>query len=113
MQAKTRHRFARISATKVRRVACLIRRQPLPRALDLLRVNVKRPARVLEKALKSAWANAIDQGGRLDEADFLVAAARVDEGPRLKRIRAGDRGRARRILKRSCHITIVISDEED
>jgi len=111
MEAKARHRYARVSPTKVRPVARLIRNMPLQRALDTLRVNNRRAARILEKVVASAWANAIETGGRLDEADFVVASARVDGGPMLKRGRAGDRGRWRRILKRSCHITIVLSDE--
>ncbi len=111
MEVKARHRYARVSATKVRPVARLIRRMPLQKALDTLRVNNRRAARILEKVVASAWANAVEAGGRLDEADFFVASARVDAGPMLKRGRPGDRGRWRRILKRSCHITIVLSDE--
>ena len=112
METTARHQFARMSPTKVRPVARLIARKPLPRALDLLRVSPKRAARLLEKVVKSAWANAIERGGRLDESDFFIASARVDSGPTLKRMRPGDRGRARRILKRSCHIQVVLSDGE-
>ena len=86
---------------------------PLATALDSLRVSNKRAARLIEKLVKSAWANAIESGGRLDEADFFVQSARVDEGPTLKRWRPGDRGRIRAIRKRSCHITVVLSDRGD
>jgi len=113
MEARARHRYARISPTKVRPVAKLIRDMPLAVALDSLRVSNKRAARLLEKAIKSAWANAIESGGRLDEADFFVKSAAVDEGPTIKRGRPGDRGRWRRILKRACHITVVLSDRKD
>jgi len=110
MEVIARHKYARISPTKVRLVARLIRRMSLPKALDILRVSNKRGARLIEKVVKSAWANAIEQGGRLEETDFVVHSARVDEGPAIKRIRPGDRGRARPIRKRSCHITVVLSD---
>ena len=110
METTARHKYARVSATKVRKVARLIAHMPLPEALDTLRVSNKRAARLIEKVVKSAWANAIELGGRLEETAFLVQTARVDEGPVIKRIRCGDRGRARPIRKRSCHITVVLSD---
>ena len=91
-------------------MAKLIKKMRLPAALDTLRVSPQRSARLLEKIVKSAWANAIETGGRLDEADFFVASATVDQGPSLSRMRPGDRGRTRPIIKRSCHITIILSD---
>jgi large subunit ribosomal protein L22 len=111
MEAKARHQHARVSPTKVRPVAKLIKNMPLPTALDTLRVSNLRGARLLEKVVKSAWANAIEKGGRLDEDDFYVTRAYVDEAPTLKRWRAGDRGRVRPILKRGCHIAVVLSDQ--
>jgi len=113
MEATARHRYARISPTKVRPVAALIKGMPLLAALDTLRVNNRRAARLIEKIVKSAWANAIERGGRLSEEDFFVETAYVDEGPTLRRGRPGDRGRWRRILKRSCHITVILSDRGD
>jgi large subunit ribosomal protein L22 len=110
VEATAKHRYARVSPTKVRPVADLIKAMPLQKALDALRVNNQRAARLIEKVVKSAWANAIERGGRLSEDDFVVANATVDEGPTLKRWRPGDRGRMRRIFKRSCHITVVLSD---
>jgi large subunit ribosomal protein L22 len=113
MQATARHKFARVSPTKVRPMARLIQAMPLQQALDTLRVSNQRSARLLEKIVKSAWANAIETGGRIDEGDFVVTSARVDAGPTIRRIRPGDRGRVRPIRKRSCHITVVISDGSD
>ena len=110
MEATARHKFARVSPTKVRPMATLIRTMRLPAALDTLRVSPQRSARLIEKVVKSAWANAIESGGRLDEADFIVAEAVVDQGPSIQRFRPGDRGRVRPILKRSCHITVTLSD---
>jgi large subunit ribosomal protein L22 len=113
MDVTARHRFARVSPTKVRPVARLIQGMPLTVALNSLRVERRRGAKLLEKAVRAAWANAIEEGGRLDEDDFYVRSARVDEGPTLKRWRPGDRGRVRRILKRGCHITVVLSDQKE
>ena len=110
MDATARHRFVRVSPTKVRPMAKVIRNMPLPDALDTLRVSPQRSARLLEKVVKSAWANAIELGGRLDEADFVVASATVDQGPSMRRFRPGDRGRVRPIKKRSCHISVTLSD---
>jgi large subunit ribosomal protein L22 len=111
MESKARHQHARVSPTKVRPAAKLIKNMPLQTALDTLRVSNLRSARLIEKVVKSAWANAIERGGRLDEADFHVARAYVDEAPTLKRWRPGDRGRMRRIFKRGCHITVILSDQ--
>ncbi len=113
MNASAKHKFARVSPTKVRPVARLIARMPLPAALDTLRVNNRRAAKFLEKVVKSAWANAIESGGRLNEEEFFVKSASVDSGPTIKRWRPGDRGRMRPIRKRSCHITVVLSDQGD
>ena len=113
MEVTARHRYARISPTKVRLVTGFIQDMRLPTALDALRVSNKRAARLIEKVVKSAWANAIETGGRLSEEDFFVESARVDQGPTLKRGRFGDRGRYKRILKRTCHITVVLSDRGD
>jgi len=113
METIARHQHARISPTKVRPVARLIQGMPLQSALDTLRVSNLRGARLIEKVVKSAWANAIERGGRLSEDDFIVESARVDAGPSLSRGRPGDRGRYRPILKRSCHITVVLSDQGD
>jgi large subunit ribosomal protein L22 len=110
MESKAKHKFARVSPTKVRPMARLITRMSLPTALDTLRVSNVRSARLIEKVVKSAWANAIELGGRLDENNFVVATACVDAAPTIKRFRPGDRGRARPILKRGCHITVVLSD---
>lgn len=100
-----------MSPTKVRPVMRLISRKPLQDALDTLRVSELRAARLVEKVVKSAWANAVEAGGRISEEDFRIAIARVDSGPTIRRIRPGDRGRARPIRKRSCHIFIKISDQ--
>lgn len=107
MAYRATHRFADISATKVRRIATMIRLLPAEQALDVLRYLPHRGARMLEKCLKSAIANAQEQGAREVE-NMVVVEARVDEGPRMKRIQPHARGMAFMILKRLSHIHVAI-----
>jgi large subunit ribosomal protein L22 len=101
------HRFARIGSRKVRRLADLIRGLLIDEALDLLRYQPHRGARLLEKVLRSARANAIDR--RAPSAKQLrVVDVRVDEGPHFKRIRPRARGMAAFIKKRTAHIRVAL-----
>jgi large subunit ribosomal protein L22 len=107
-------KYLRGSATKARQVLDLIRGQDVQRAEDVLRFTDREMGAVIRKVLASAVANAEhnDSQGR-DE--LYVAACFADEGPTLRRFRPRARGRATRIRKRTCHITIVVarmSDEE-
>jgi large subunit ribosomal protein L22 len=106
-------RFARISPTKVRPVARLVERMPLNQALTVLRLEKRRGATFLHKLLRAAWGNAQEKDPSYDEEAFFVKAARVDNGPSLRRLRPRSMGRANIIRKRSCHITIVLSDGEE
>jgi large subunit ribosomal protein L22 len=101
------HRYARISARKVRPLADLIRGKHADEALDLLRYQPQRGARMLEKVLKSALGNAEDRRAPA-VADLVVIDARVDEGPMFKRIRPRARGMAFMIKKRMSHIRISV-----
>ncbi|MGL4460585.1 MAG: 50S ribosomal protein L22, partial [Planctomycetia bacterium] len=87
------HKNARIAPTKVRKIADLIRKRPVDEALERLQFLPNRGARYLEKVLKSAIANAEDLGEREMER-LVVVDARIDEGPRLKRIQPHARGMA-------------------
>lgn len=107
MPYRASHRFADISPTKVRSIATLIRGKSASDALESLKFLPNRGARMLEKVLKSAMANAEDQGAR-DVDDLFVVEARVDEGPRMKRIQPHARGMAFQILKRMCHIHVAV-----
>ena len=111
MQFKAVHRFARISPTKARLVADSVRKLPINDALDLLRNIPQRGATFIDKVICSAWANAQQVDPGLDEDDFRIAEARIDQGPVLKRYRPRARGATAPIRKPSSHITIVISDE--
>jgi len=103
------HRFARISPTKVRPLADLIRGKHADEALELLRYQPQRGARMLEKVLRSALGNAEDQRAR-DLANLVVVDARIDAGPMFKRIRPRARGMAFFIKKRTSHIQVAVDN---
>ena len=105
---RSMHRFARISPTKVRHIADLIRHKPVEEAMATLKFLPNRGARFLEKVLMSAVANAEDQGSA-DVADLLVIDCQVSEGPRLKRIQPRARGTAFPIIKRMSHISVAVA----
>lgn len=102
-------KYVRSSAYKAREVLGLIRNEPVTKALEILEFTERDISRVILKCLESAIANAAHDHG-LPEADELyVSACYADEGPTLKRWRPRARGRATRIRKRTCHITIIVS----
>jgi large subunit ribosomal protein L22 len=113
MEAVARTKFARGSARKVRRVVELIKGRNVEEALNILSFVPKYAAKYLEKTLKSASANAINQEGtaKLKAEDLYIKKIFVDGGPIMKRIRPASMGRAFRIRKRTNHLTIVVSDE--
>jgi large subunit ribosomal protein L22 len=103
-------RRADMSASKVRRVANLIRGKKVDVALNVLSNLPNRSATLISKVLKSAIANAENKG--LDPDDLFVKTIYVDEGPTLKRFRPRAMGRANRIRRRTCHITVMVSKGE-
>jgi large subunit ribosomal protein L22 len=107
MKYEAVHRFARISARKVRPMADLIRGKFADEALDVLRYQPHRGARMLEKVLKSAMANAEDLRAQ-NLHHLIVAEVRVDQGPAMKRMRPHARGMASVILKRMSHIRVAL-----
>jgi large subunit ribosomal protein L22 len=106
------HRFADMSARKIRPFAALIRGRRADEAMEALRFFPNKSARLLEQVLKSALGNAEDLGAR-DIDDLVVAESRVDQGPMMKRIQPRARGSAYPIKRRSAHIHIVLSDLEE
>lgn len=109
MEVAAKHRYARISAQKARLVADQVRGLPVESAVDLLTFSTKKAAVLVKKVLESAIANAEhNEGADIDE--LRVSRIFVDEGPTMKRFSARARGRANRILKRSCHITVMVAD---
>lgn len=109
MEAIAKHKFARVSPQKGRLVADQVRGQSVAQALDILTYSPKKAAALVKKVLESAIANAEhNEGADIDE--LKVSAIMIDEGPTMKRIKPRAKGRADRILKRSSHITVVVSD---
>ena len=107
MAYQATYRFARISARKVRPLADLVRGKLADDALDILKYQPHRGARMLEKVLKSALANAEDlRAPNLHH--LMVVDARVDQGPIMKRMRPHARGMASVIKKRMSHIRIEL-----
>ena len=107
---KASHRYARISATKVRPLADLVRNQTVDDALDSLRYLPNRGARMLEKVIHSAQANAAEVTAHV--GGLRIVEVRVDGGPMVKRIRPRARGMAFVIRKRQCHIHVGIDVPE-
>jgi large subunit ribosomal protein L22 len=111
MEAKAILRYTRLSAQKGRLVADQIRGLPVARALEVLEYSKRRAAKSVRKVLESAIANAEhNQGADIDE--LRVATVMVDNGPQLKRFHARAKGRGVRVVKRTSHITVVVSDKK-
>ena len=101
-------RYVRMSASKARQVLALIRGKSVGAADDVLALSERDAARVIQKCLRSAVANAEHNDG-LDPEELFVATCFADEGPTLRRFRPRARGRATRIRKRTCHITVIVA----
>ena len=106
--AKATLRYGRLSASKARVVLDLIRDEDLALARDRLRFCERGAAEVVSKVLESAVANATNNE-QLDADELYVAECWADEGPVLKRWRPRARGRATRIHKQTCHITVIVA----
>jgi large subunit ribosomal protein L22 len=111
MEVAAKLKFARLSPQKCRLVCDQIRGLPIDRALDILKFSPKDAAAVLKKVLDSAIANAEhNQGADIDE--LKVSKVFADQGPTYKRMQARAKGRGTRLLKPTCHITVILSDGE-
>jgi large subunit ribosomal protein L22 len=110
MQVNAKMSNAHISAQKCRLVVDQIRGKSVESAIDILSFSNKKAADLVKKVLMSAISNAEhNEGADIDE--LKVSRCFVDEGPTMKRWRPRARGRADRILKRTCHITVSVSDD--
>lgn len=110
-ESKAILRHVRVTPRKARAVVDLVRGREVPYALSVLRYSPRAAAKVVEKLLKSAVANAEQQ--ELGDADTLrISRAFVDGGPTLKRFRSRSLGRANAIHKRTSHITLVVSSDQ-
>lgn len=101
-------RYVRVSAYKVREVLDLIRGREVQQADEILQLTERDAAAIVRKCLRSAMANA-EHNDQIDAEELFVSACFADEGPTLKRWRPRARGRATRIRKRTCHITVIVS----
>ena len=110
LEAKATLRYARISIRKVKIVADLIRGKKVDEALAIVKFTPKASSEIIEKLLKSAIANAENNHG-MNRGNLIVSEIYANQGPTLKRIRPAAKGSAVRIRKRTCHITIVVKEE--
>jgi len=104
-------KFLVASPTKVRPVANVLKLKSYTEAMAILENMPHKGARLLGKVMKSAASNALNRNKKLDEDMLFVKEIRIDEGPRLKRLWCRGRGRADTLLKRMCHITVVVDEK--
>jgi large subunit ribosomal protein L22 len=110
MEVRSIYRYAKISPFKVREVTRAIQGLPVSTALDIVAFSPKKAAALINKTLKSAVANA-ENNANLRVDGLVVKEATVGEGPTMKRMMTRARGSGSRILKRSSHIRIILTDE--
>jgi len=109
MEARAQARYLRVTPMKARRVVDLIRGMHADEAAALLRFAPQAAAEPVRKVLESAIANGVNTG-QMSADSLVIAQAYVDEGPTIKRFRPRAQGRAYRINKRTCHITVVVEE---
>jgi len=114
MEARAIARWIRMSPYKVRRVANLVRGKLVNEALNILHFHNTAASEPLEKAVRSAVANLMnnEEASKISPEDLYIKELRVDGGYSLKRFRAASMGRASRIRKRTCHISVVVAEKQ-
>jgi len=110
MQTQAVLKFVRLSPQKARAVADMVRGKKVDEALNILKFNTRKSAKLIRKVLESAIANAENNHGA-DVDELKLQSIFIDEGPVLKRIMPRAKGRADRIVKPTSHITIRVTDE--
>ena len=108
---KATTKFLIASPTKVRPVANVIKNKSCSEAMAILENMPQKGAKLINGTLKSAVANALNTNKKLDEDMLYVKEIRIDEGPRLKRVWFRARGRADQLLRRMCHISVVVDEK--
>ena len=109
-EIKASARFQRISPLKVHKILDAVKNKPVETSLNTLQFMPQKAARLVEKTMRSAVANA-ENNFDLDVDDLVVRNITADKGPMLKRFRARARGRGTRILKRTAHITVTLAEK--
>ncbi len=114
MEARAVHRYIGSSPRKMRLLIDLIRGMSVNQALEILHFHPKQASKNAEKVLRSAISNLInkDESVKVETSGLVVKEAYVNQGPTIKRISPAPMGRAYRIRKRSCHLTIVVATKE-
>ncbi len=102
-------KFTHLSPQKLRLVADQVRGMPVDKAINILAFSEKKGAVIVKKVLESAIANAENNDGA-DIDELKISAIQVNQGPTMKRLRPRARGRADRILKRTSHLTVTVSE---
>ena len=111
MEVTAKLNNAPLSAQKARLVGDQIRGLPVDKALDTLKFSSKKAAFIFKKVLESAIANA-EHNESADIDELKVSTVYVNEGATMKRFKARAKGRGNRILKRTCHITIKVAEQQ-
>ena len=110
MEVRAVSKYLRVSPQKVRTLIGAVKGKPVETGLNALKFMPQKAAKILEKTVRSAVANA-DQKPDIDVDALIIRNITADQGPTLKRFRARARGRGARILKRTTHVTVILSDE--
>jgi len=112
MQARAVRKHIRSSPRKMRTVVNVVRGKRVPEALDILNFLPQKVTRIVKLTVLSAVHNLIDSNRdeRINEENLVISEIRVDGGPAFKRFRPVSRGRAHPFLKRTCHLTVVVSE---
>jgi len=115
LEAKAVEKYLRISSRKVKYVIDLIKDKKVEEAMDILTFTHRQAAGAVRKAIQSASANAIENSKeyKVDQGDLFIKEIFVTEGPTLKRFKPRARGKADRVLKRTSHITVSVTDGKD
>ena len=111
MEVRAVAKYIRISPQKVRKLIGAVKGKPVEEGLDHLKFMPQKAASIVEKTIRSAVANA-DQHPDIDVDSLVIRNITADQGPTLKRFRARARGRGARILKRTAHITVILSESK-
>jgi large subunit ribosomal protein L22 len=113
MEARAVHRYIGSSPRKMRLLIDLIRGMNVEKAIEVLHFHSKHASKDAEKVLRSAVANYMnkEESGKVEPSELFVKEAFVNQGPTLKRISPAPMGRAYRIRKRSCHLTIIVASK--
>ncbi len=113
MEARAVHRYIGSSPRKMRLLIDVIRGMDVEKAVEVLHFHKKHASKDAEKVLRSAIANCLNkgEGEKIQPSDLFIKEAFVNQGPTLKRISPAPMGRAYRIRKRSCHLTIVVASK--